>query len=68
MSEEKKERSAKEIESEYQNLTFKSGALQYELDCKRKDLEMINDTLRSLAFEYIEAKKKEDAKSSESKE
>lgn len=60
MSEENK-RTCKVIESEYQNLTFKSGALQYELACKSKDLDLINETLRGLASEYAEAKKAEDA-------
>ena len=61
MSDQKSHRPSKEIEAEYQNLTFRSGGLQYEIACKSKDLEMINDQLRQLAFEYIDSKKLEDA-------
>ncbi len=60
MSEENK-RTSKAIEQEYQNLTFKSGSLQYEISCKTKDLNLINDTLRSLASEYVATKQAEDA-------
>lgn len=59
MSEETK-RTTKVIEQEYQNLTFKSGALQYEIDCKNKDLAAINDALRGLAHEHVATKKAED--------
>ena len=54
-------RSTKDINQEYQNLAFKSGGLQYEIDCKKRDLSLINDTLRSLASEYVSAQSAEAA-------
>lgn len=63
---EETKRTCKQIEQEYQNLTFKSGALQYELACKTKDLDLINETLRGLASEFAEVKKAEDAEAAAS--
>lgn len=54
-------RSTKEINQEYQNVAFKSGGLQYEIDCKKRDLAAINDTLRGLASEYVTAQAAEAA-------
>ena len=48
-------RSVAEIQQEYQNLAFRAGNLQYEICQKNKDLDLINDTLRSLSFEFVAA-------------
>ena len=61
MSEEKKSRSTQEIQAEYQQLAFKAGNLQYAIGQQKKDLELINDQLRDLNFEYTAAKNLEEA-------
>jgi hypothetical protein len=53
-------RSTKEVQQDYQNLAFKAGNLQYEIHCKNGDLERLNNEMRDLNFEYIEAKNRED--------
>lgn len=59
----KEPRSPDAVRQEYQNLAFKAGNLQYEIVCKQKDLQVLNDTMRELNFEYIEAQNKaEEAK------
>lgn len=58
-------RSVQEIQQEYQNLAFKSGNLQYEISQKKKDLDLLNSSMRDLNFEYIAAKEAEDAKPKE---
>lgn len=57
----KEPRALEVIQQEYNNLAFKSGNLQYELVCKHKDLDALNDQMRELNFEYIAAKNKEEA-------
>ncbi len=59
MNEVKKERTAAEIQSEYQNLCAKAGHIQYTIDVYQRDLERINATLRDLNNEHSKAKQKE---------
>lgn len=54
-------RATKDIQLEYQNLAFKAGNLQYELFSKTLDLKQLNEQMRELNFEYVEAKNREDA-------
>jgi hypothetical protein len=61
MDDKKPERSIEEITKEYQDLTFKAGAMQYEIDCRRRDLDLLNGQLRDLNLEYISAKERHDA-------
>ena len=62
----KKPRSIKELQLEFQQLSFKAGTLQYEIYSKNKDLEAMNSTLRDLSLEYISAKELEDAEAKKS--
>lgn len=55
MGEEKKPRSSAEIKQEFQGLSFKAGNLQYAIREQQRDLEMINNQLRDLSFEYTAA-------------
>lgn len=48
-------RSTREIQAEYSNSCLKAGNLQYELVCKNKDLDILNERLRDLNFEYVAA-------------
>lgn len=54
-------RTTQAIQQDYQNLAFRAGNLQYEIKEKNKDLDMINSSMRDLNFEFIAAKKTEDA-------
>lgn len=73
MSEENKKpevRTSQVIQQEYAQQCARAGNLQYELHAKSKDLEVLNNTLRDLNFEYVgalrsESEAAEAAKSSE---
>jgi hypothetical protein len=56
---EKKDRSVAEIQQEYQQLCFKAGHLQYQIDALSKDLAVLNGTMRDLNFEAAGAQAKE---------
>lgn len=65
MSEEKpKERTSQDIQLEFNNLCFRAGSLQFEIDQKKADLDMLNKTMRDLSFEYIKVKNSESAAAS----
>lgn len=67
MENQKLQRSSAEIQSEYQQLCTKAGHLQYSVSQGKKDLDLINDSLRQLQVEHSLAKKREEvaAKSAE---
>lgn len=54
-------RTSEVIVSEFNNLAFKAGNIQYEVHEKSKELTMINSTLRSLTLEYNKVKADEQA-------
>lgn len=53
-------RTSKEIQQEFNNIAFRAGHLQHDIDNKKTDLKMFNDTLRSLQLEYNTVKHQED--------
>lgn len=55
MSETKKPRTMQELQGEYQGLCTKAGDLQYKIWALKKDLELVNDTLRNINFEAVES-------------
>lgn len=55
MSDKKPPRSTNDIKQEYTNLCLRAGNLQYELECKKTDLNTLNEQLRQLNSEYISA-------------
>ncbi len=58
-------RTPEDIQKEFNNLVFKAGHLQFQIDCNTGDLEAINQTLRDLNFEFVTAKNAEAAKTPE---
>lgn len=62
---EPKTRTTADIQNEYNNLAFKAGNLQFELQERKRNLDMINDTLRALSTEYVSVKQAEDAAQAE---
>lgn len=48
MTEAKKEKTLDEIKAEYQNLCARAGHTQYQMYTLKKDLELMNSTLRDL--------------------
>lgn len=48
-------RKVEEIKQEYSNLALKAGTIQYEVLAKQKDLALINERLRDLNLEYVQA-------------
>lgn len=54
-----KERSAAEIQNEYQNLCAKAGHIQYTIGVMQSDLSRINSALRDLNTEHAKVKQKE---------
>lgn len=56
----KEPRSLDVIKQEYANLIMTVGTLQYEINCKERDLSLYNQTLRDLNLEYVAAKNKAD--------
>lgn len=69
MSEEqqKPSRSSQDVQQEYARLCSQAGHLQYQIAVFDKDLEVLNNTLRELNFEYAAAQRRESeaAKSAE---
>lgn len=60
MSEEiKKERTLADIQQEYVNLSVKAGGIQYQIYVFEKDLELLNESMKSLNFEHAALTKKE---------
>jgi septation ring formation regulator EzrA len=49
-------RTVEEISQEYSRLCAKAGHCQYQIETLKKDLEMINQTLRDLNLEAAKAK------------
>lgn len=64
MSETQK-RTIAEIQAEYQNLCLKGGHLQYQVYTFSKDLDMVNQELRSLNLEAASVKAAEDKAAAE---
>ena len=60
-------RSTKELKAEYANLALQAGNLQYEISCKERDLETLNNTMRELNFEFISASESEAKQAAEEK-
>lgn len=56
-----KSRTTQEIQSEYQQLAFKAGNLQYAIAEQTKDLGLLNTQLRELNFEFVASQAKEKA-------
>jgi hypothetical protein len=56
-----KVRTSADVQTEYNNLAFKAGNLQYELFEREANLKSINETLRSLAQEFMKLKTTEKA-------
>lgn len=63
MSQTSSKRSVKEIQEEYSQLCAKAGHLQYSIFSLKKDLEMLNDTLRDLNIEAANSNSREAAES-----
>lgn len=61
MSEEqqKPSRSSHDVQQEYAKLCSQAGHLQYQISVFDKDLEVLNNTLRELNFEYAAAQRRE---------
>lgn len=57
MSEAKSPRKFPEIQAEYQSVAAKAGHVQYQVFTLKKDLELLNQTLRDLNFEAAAAQK-----------
>ncbi len=51
MSETPKPRTLEDVQKEYNNLAYRAGHLQYELAVKSKDLDMLNEGMKSLSAE-----------------
>lgn len=52
MSEEtKKERTLQDIQSEYQNAAMRAGHLEYQIYTLKRDLTLLNETMRDLNLE-----------------
>lgn len=49
-------KSVEQITKEFSELCLRAGNLQFEIELKQKDLSMINEELKSLNFQYMEAK------------
>lgn len=54
-------RSVQEIQQEYSQVCMKAGHAQYQLFTIQRDLDALNDTLRSLNIEAAQAKAAADA-------
>jgi len=63
-----KKRTALDIQTEYSNIIFKTGTVQYKIHQNQKDLELLNKELRDLSFEYSKVKAEEDAAAAAAKE
>lgn len=64
---EQKQRSVEEIRQEYSSLCARAGHIQYQAECLRQDLELVNKSLKDLNFEAAAAAKREaEAKAAES--
>lgn len=48
-------RKVDEIKSEYTNVALKAGSLQYEILTKQDDLNLVNNRMKDLNLEYIQA-------------
>ncbi len=46
-------RSTDQIKQEYSNIALKAGTLQYEILCKKGDLDLVNNRLKELNTEFI---------------
>lgn len=67
MSENKKERSLAEIQTQYAELCTRAGHIQYQISALSKDLDLVNEELRKINLEAYESKKTEDSKKEEKK-
>lgn len=48
-------RSTAEVKQEYTNIVLKAGSLQYEILVKKDDLTLVNNRLKELNQEFIQA-------------
>lgn len=62
---EKAKRSIPEIQSEYESLCMKAGHTEYQIYTLKKELELINGTLRDLNLEAAALKAEEDKQKKE---
>ena len=63
MSEEKKERTVDSIHREYSELCARAGHIQYQIAVMSKDLELINEQLKTLNLEAASKQAKKEEKS-----
>lgn len=61
MSEAKSRRTLVEIQQEYQSLCLKAGEFQYKKDALKRDLDLINSTIRDLQSEFESTRAAEEA-------
>lgn len=54
-----KKRTSSDAQSEFQQLAFKSGTLNFEIVQKNKDLALYLDTMRNLSFEFTKLQNEE---------
>lgn len=54
-------RTVAQVQQEFANLAVRAGSLQFEIEGKKSDLKLVNDTLRTLTFEYNTLLQKEQA-------
>lgn len=52
-------RTVEDIQKDFNNLAFKAGHLQFQIDCNTGDLNKINQTLKDLNLEFVAAKNAE---------
>lgn len=64
MEEQKKERTIEVVTTEFQQMAFKSGQIQYQIYAMQKDLEVVNKQLLDLNLEAAVLKGKEEGKKS----
>lgn len=55
------QRTVAQVQQEFANLAVRAGSLQFEIEGKKNDLKLVNDSLRNLTFEYNTLLQKEQA-------
>lgn len=61
-------RASGDIQQEYARLCSQAGHLQYQVAVHQKDLELLNNKLRELNFDYAAAQRREAEESKKSEE
>lgn len=64
----KKDRSVQDCQNDYQNMCLKAGHLQYQIFTLKKDLELVNESLRDVNLEAAGIKAKEAAQNEQKAE